>query len=316
MRIGVETMNCVSDGTANRRRSFMYAVSITGLVLFFAVSSFAVSASADSHGGWKSNAWIGFEGQGETDVDVAGDFDFWMINGGIASSKKINDSLVMTPRADYRVVSYDFSGADSFDAIHVVRINPTMTYLIDEKWSIIGGPSLQISLESGATIGDAIAGGGTLGAGYKVSDSLSLAFGVVVTTQIEDDVWVQPFAIVNWGITDELSLGVEARNSRGGEVKLAYALGDDWKLGVGFGFRRERFRLDDSGAIDEGVGEEESTVVNLSVAYRINADLAVEAYGGTTLDGELRLEDEDGDLIGKSDYDNAGYGGVRLKFAF
>ena len=121
---------------------------------------------------------------------------------------------------------------------------------------------------------------------------------------------------MNWGISDNLSLGMTARNSRGGELKLAYALGDRWSLGLGVGFRRERFRLDDSGDIKKGVGQEESTVVNLNVAYKMSEKLALEAYAGTTVDGELRLEDEDGDLRGKSDYDNAVYGGLRIKFGF
>jgi hypothetical protein len=215
------------------------------------------------------------------------------------------------------VVGYDFSGpGDPLDEIHVFRLNPTLTYILNEKWSLMGGPSLQISAESGAKVGNALTGGGSFGAGYKVSDDLTIALGVVVTSQLEDDAWIQYFVLINWGISDNLSLNMEARNSRGGELKLTYALGDSWTFGVGAGFRRERFRLDSRGAIDKGVAQEESTVVSLHVSYRISESLVLEGYGGTTLDGNLRLENKDGDKIGESDYDNAGYGGVRLSFAF
>jgi hypothetical protein len=109
---------------------------------------------------------------------------------------------------------------------------------------------------------------------------------------------------------------MEGTNSRGGEIRLGYAIGDNWEVGIGAGFRRERFRLDDDGPVTDGVGEEEATVVNLRVAYKWSSNLTIEGYGGTTVDGEFRLEDEDGDKLAKSDYDDGGYGGIRLKFGF
>ena len=42
---------------------------------------FALTASAQSEGGWKTKSWIGYEGQAKTDLDGGGDFDFWMIGG-------------------------------------------------------------------------------------------------------------------------------------------------------------------------------------------------------------------------------------------
>ena len=299
---------------SGRRRERWTAI---GLAASSLILCFELSASADSHGGWKTTGWLGYEGQGDTDIEVAGDFEFWMVSGGLKSAKMVNDSLVVTLQGDYRAVGYDFVGSDDpLDTIHVFRFNPMLTYMLNDKWSLTGGPSFQLSAESGADAGDAVTGGGSAGVGYKWSDNLAIALGVVVTTQIEDDARVQPFVVINWGITESLSLGMEARNSRGGEAQLSYALGDHWELGIGAGFRRERFRLDDAGLIKDGVGEEESTVVNLRVAYKVSETFTIEGYGGTTVDGELRIENKDGDKIGKSDYDNAGYGGVRLKFGF
>ena len=53
----------------------------------------------------------------------------------------------------------------------------------------------------------------------------------------------------------------------GGELTLTYALGDRWAFGVGAGFRRKRFRLDDSAVIDVGVAQEESTVASLRLTW-------------------------------------------------
>lgn len=309
-------MNGLNENVRRRGRWTAIGLITLGLVLCF-----GFSASAQDDGGWKSTGWIGYEGQGETDLDRTGggDFEFWNIGGGLKSSTMLGDSVVMAIQGDYRVVGYDFGGlggVEPWGTVHVFRFNPMFTYIMNEKWSLIGGPSLQISAEAGADVGDSLTGGGSAGVGYKWSDSLSIAFGVVVTSQIEDDAWIQPFVIINWGITDNLALAMEGTNSRGGEVRLSYALGDNWEVGIGAGFRRERFRLDDDGGPKDGVGEEEATVVNLRVAYKFSDTLAIEGYGGTTVDGEFRLEDEDGDKIAKADYDDSGYGGVRIKFGF
>ena len=242
-----------------------------------------------------------------------------MFAGGLSSAKMVNDSLRVALQGDYRIVGYDFAGSTVHPSVtvHVFRFNPMLTYRLNNKWSLMGGPSLEISAESGAGIGDSITGGGSVGVGYKWSDSLAIALGVVVSSQLEDDAWIQPFVIINWGITDNISLGMEARNSRGGDIRLRYALGDNWELGIGAGFRRERFRLDDStGKAGGGIGEENATVVSLLVAYKFSETVTIEGYGGTTVDGDLRLEDKDGKKLGKSDYDNAGFGGVRIKFGF
>lgn len=306
-------MNGLNENVRRRGRWTAVGLITSGLILCF-----GFSASAQDGGGWKSTGWIGYEGQGETDLDGGGDFDFWLIGLGLKSSTMLSDNVGMSLGGDYRAVGYDFSPFNPWGTVHVLRFNPTLTYLLDDKWSLIGGASFELAAEAGADVGDAITGGGTAGVGYKWSDTLSIAVGVTVVSQIEDDAWIQPFVIINWGITDNVALAMEGTNSRGGEVRLSYALGDNWEIGIGAGFRRERFRLDDDGRArnKDGVGEEESTVVNLRVTYKFSDTLAIEGYGGTTVDGEFRLENEDGDLIDKADYDDAGYGGVRIKFGF
>ena len=68
-------------------------------------------------------------------------------------------------------------------------------------------------------------------------------------------------------------------------------------LAGGFGFRRERFRLDDDGGPldpfggrEDGVGEEEATFVKFILSYAFTEKLALDFYWGTTLNGNLRLE--------------------------
>lgn len=156
-------MRCLNGRGRERKNWTAFGLLTSSLILCF-----TLAASADSYDGWKTTGWIGFEGQGETDIDVAGDFEFWMVGGGVKSAKMVNDSLMLALQGDYRAVGYDFVGSDDpLDTIHVLRLNPMLTYVLNDKWSLIGGPSFQLSAEAGADVGDAVTGGGSAGVGYK-----------------------------------------------------------------------------------------------------------------------------------------------------
>ena len=172
-----------------------------------------------------------------------------------------------------------------------------------------------MAAEAGAEIGDSITAGGLLGVGYRWSKTGNIALGALVTSEIEDDAYIQPFILLNFGITDNLAFTMNASNSRGGEARLSYALGDKWKLGLGVGLRRERFRLDNSPEKD-GVGEEEGKVIKAFLGYQFSDAMSMEIYGGSTADGEFRLETKKGKKIAKSDYDDGGFGGVRFNIGF
>lgn len=304
------------SGRYNRR--FWMKRSLLGALIFGLGLSVPLSAGAADSAAWKSQFFAGFQFQGETDLEKGGDFEFWMVELGLSSSRMLNDSWSLTLTGDYRAVGYNFNGfvGDPWEDVHVLRLRPTLTYHFNETWSLMSGLSGEFSGEGGADFGDALRGGGLLGLGYRSSDRFSIVLGAVVQSEIEDDVYVQPLVLVNWGITDALRLSMEGTNTRGGEVRLGYSFNDNWKLGVGAGYRRERFRLNDDAPANrvDGVGEEEATVVTARVTYTFDGGTAIELYGGTTVDGEFKLETESGSTIRKADYDDSGFGGILIKF--
>jgi hypothetical protein len=285
-----------------------------------------VQKSADDT--WKTTAFTGFEYQGETDLDTRGDFDYWMVSAGVNSSGMVSDNTKIALKADYRAVGYDFSGirggVDPWETVHVIRLNPLITYQINDTWSVMGGPIGEFTGEEQAEFGDSLRGGGLIGFGYT-RPKLFIAAGVLAMTEIEKDARIQPFVLVNWRIVDDLLLGLKADTSRGGELRLDYSFTDNFSLGGGIGVRRELFRLNDddknasgpgNNRRKDGVGEETATVLKITASYRINAMITIEGYGGSTVDGEFRLENEKGNKIASSDYDNSGFGGVNLRFNF
>ena len=277
---------------------------------------------------WKTRAFAGVEFQGDTDLDGGGEFSFWMISGGVSSGRMVSDNVKIGLNGDYRAIGYDFNvppvavglgsvRVDPWDTVHVLRLNPLLTYLINDRWSVIGGPIVEFSGEESANFGDSLRGGGLFGFGYR-RDKFYVAFGVLAMTEIEKDARIQPFVLIDWKITKGLALGLKADNSRGGEFRLSYAFTDKFNLGFGIGVRRELFRLngDGPGIRRDGVGEESSTVAKITAVYQINKKLAIEGYGGVTVDGEFRLENKTGKKIAQADYDDAGFGGMKLRFSF
>ena len=280
---------------------------------------------------WRYGGRVGAELQGKTDLDGGGDFRFWMVDGVAEASRQLGARTRLAVRADYRAIGYDFdnipSGAgtvDPWDTVHVIRFDPILTVFLDETWSLLGGPIFEYSGESGANFGNSVRGGGTLAVGYR-RDGLFLAAGVLALTEIEKSARIQPFVVFDWQATDSLQLGLRGDTSRGGEVRAEYSITSALRAGVGLGFRRELFRLNDDNrnlpggapfVIRKGVGEESSTVAKLTMAYVIDRRWTLEAYGGLTLDGEFRLEDSDGRRIASSDYDDSGFGGLSIRANF
>lgn len=325
-------------------RSFILVISLA-LSLMVAGSSAAQSRGTDSKlndaswtgsetvqksadPSWKTNAFSNFEFQGKTGVDGGGDYKYWMVAGGAGTARMIGEDVKIALKGDYRAIGYDFggigAGTDPWETVHVLRLNPLLTYLINDTWSVIGGPIIEFTGEEQAQFDDSLRGGGLFGFGYT-RERLHLAFGVIAMTEIEKDARILPFILVNWNITDALAFGVKADTSRGGELRLDYAFTKKFKLGAGFGVRRELFRLNGDGpqacagnsfCRQDGVGEENASVAKLVATFQVTPKLAIEGYGGVVANGEFRLESQAGNKIAQADYDNSGFGGVTLRYNF
>jgi hypothetical protein len=87
----------------------------------------------------------------------------------------------------------------------------------------------------------------------------------------------------------------------------------------GYGFRRERLRLNDggtNGGREDGVGDEKSQIAVLTLSYALSERMGFDLYSGTTLKGEFRLEADTGKKLGDSDYDDSSFGGILFHFGF
>jgi hypothetical protein len=140
-----------------------------------------------------------------------------------------------------------------------------------------------------------------------------------VVSQIEDDVTAVPMVAVQWLPAGQWAVRLGAVPVGGGALagaEVAYPLSEQWELGLGFSYRKIRFRLDDSGPAPDGVGEDQYLPLRMRVAWGFHPQITLHFIAGVAVGGRLKLEDENGNDLRKEDYDPAAYLGTRVVARF
>jgi hypothetical protein len=312
--------------TGNYR--FRVRQSILALAAFSCPAALlAAEGSADERPGtqslWSPFARGGYVHQFDSNLDGGGKFDVdrFFLQGGLSYSIGPRRRISLSVGAGRD--RYDFSGNPGFvdepwDRIDQLRFGVPVTWAFDEQWTLFAIPTLRFYGESGADSGDSATGGALAGVSYRVNDRLTIGPGLGVLSQIEDSVSVFPILIVDWKITDRVSLetGRGLGATQGPGLNLNYRLSDTWSFGLGGRYESLRFRLDDRGSAPDGVGEDRSVPVYLSATYSRDRDLQISAIGGIELNGELRLEDSQGRRLARDNYETAPFLGATFNVRF
>lgn len=298
---------------------------ITALLLL--VTSMSVAAAEQVQRGdapWKLTLDAGAVYQSSTSVDSGGDMSVGraFVSGGLgrvfARRWRVGAAL------GYGEDHYDFSGSSGFggldpwDRIREVRISVPLQYFANDNWTVYAIPSLRFNAESGASLSDGRNGGLLAGAAYRVSDSLTIGPGFGLYSEIEDSSSLFPILIIDWKISDTLSLetGGGFAASRGPGLQLKWQYSPRWEFALGGRFEKTRFRLDDSGPAHDGVGQDKSFPLFALAQFAVSSDITLSLLGGAEIGATLRLEDKSGDLISKSDLSTGPFFGATLKMKF
>ncbi len=262
--------------------------------------------------------------QFKTDIDDGGDFKVnrFFVQPGVRYSIDRANSVSFTVGYGYN--DYDFSGGDGFaglrpwGVINTLRFGIPVLWSPDDKWSVFGLPTFRFNAENGADYGDAFSSGAILGVSYKFSNRLTIGPGIGVIDQIEDDVSIIPILVIDWKLTDQLSLktGRGLAATQGPGLLLEWRPTSAWTVGFDVRYEKFRFRLDDTGVAPRGVGQDRSIPIALSAGYSFGRKFSLALTGGIEFAGRLRLEDEGGNKIQSSDFDNAPFLGITFQSIF
>lgn len=180
-------------------------------------------------------------------------------------------------------------------------------------------PSLRYDFEKGADRADAETYGVFAGASWMLNDRLTIGPAFGLFTEIGDgSATAFPALLIDWDIAEKwnLSTGPTIGASRGPGLTLSYAVTDVVNLGLTGRLEETRFRLDDDGPAPNGIGEDRSFPLVVSIGYAPGPWASVNAFAGLELGGTLRLEDSAGVIVSEQDYDPAPIFGLQARLAF
>ncbi len=218
------------------------------------------------------------------------------------------------------IYDYRFSGSGAFaspapwDRVRTVQAGGFWRQAVGDRWSWLLAPSVRAQAETGADLGDGVTAGAMLGTAWRAHPRLTLGPGIGLFSEIEDDPSPFFFPMIDWKITDRLSIGT----GRGTGATRGPGLGLTWQatpaqtLGFGGRYDRLRFRLDDVGDAPGGVGQERTFTLVASVSQRLSPWATLMGMTGVSFAGDMRTEDRDGRHLTDADLDPAWMLGAHL----
>lgn len=307
------------------RESFFPAAILLFSTLFLPASVMAENPQANTERkgpplGWSTFTRGGAVYQADSDLDEGGSYESsrFNIQAGVGYSWDPRTSMSLA--VGYSADGYSFSKGEGsgisalnpWDTVHSLSLSLPVRYGMTDDWSAFFIPSLRSTGESGASFDDTLTGGVFAGVAYKFGDRLTIGPGLGVISQLEESASVFPVLIINWKITERLSLetGRGLAATLGPGLSLNYRASQQWKFAVGGRYEKLRFRLDENGKVPGGIGEDTAIPIFASCTYSFNPRATLSLVGGVELEDELQIEDSDGNQIAKESGDPALFGGI------
>jgi hypothetical protein len=263
--------------------------------------------------------------QFQTDFsDNEGDFSvsrfFIQPSLGYAWDRRTSVSVTLGVGDSY----YDFSpnaeidGNQPWGRIRDYRISVPIRFSPTERSDVIVIPSVRSFAEEGAELDAGRTEGVLAGAGWKFSERLTLGPGFGWYSELGGGSRAFPIVVIDWKITDQLTLvtGRGLAASQGPGLTLNYEVSDKWKLGLTGRYEKIRFAVDTRGAAPGGIGEDQSLPLLFTAEYTPWPRTKISALLGAEFGGSLKLEDERGRNLGRSDFDTAPVIGLSFSTSF
>jgi len=314
------------------RRSTVLAIFFTVFVLSVFINSQPSQAQPESLERYQKQEMSFFErwairlnGNADhmfnTDIDGGGKFNITRLGLNQDAAFTASDKLEVVFGAGFNYYNFDFSGSQGFAGLRpwrnviVSNNNMRVKYAVNKNWGVFVMPTISYGSESGAPFWDSFTIGAMAGASYTTGPNLTVGIGGFVGSRLENSAIGYPIGFIDWRITESLNLSAlasGARNDFGPKAELSYDLGRGFKVSSSVAYELRRFRLDEKGNFEKGIGEIRTLPLAAKISYTLNKHLSLNTYGGWLFDGSLELEDSGGDRIQKEDFDAAPFLGASI----
>lgn len=274
--------------------------------------------------GWSSGIQVGSQFQFDTDLDHGGSYRHQQFNVQASRTFLWDLQTSASLALSYGNTSYHFSGGDvGTDAtpwgdVHSLSLSTPLRKGVNDQWSVLIVPIVNFAGESNANFNDALTGGIFAAANYRFNKNLTIGPGFAAMSQLQDSVSFFPLLLIKWNISDKLkfNVGRDMNANQGAGVTLSYKANQNWMYSIGGYYQQLRFRLNKNGDVASGVGEESGFPVVASVNYSLNPAIKMTLIAGVELDGELIVEDNDGDEVYNDSSSSGLIGGALFSMRF
>ncbi|MDX2114348.1 MAG: DUF6268 family outer membrane beta-barrel protein [Planctomycetota bacterium] len=239
---------------------------------------------------------------------------------GVTVSGALSESFRLTFGVDGELSYYDFGdgrsimpgGDEPFEDLYSAGMTLVGTWTFSEPWSLTTGGFLRGAGESDVDVGDAIFGGGFAALGYSFTEKSRIAFGVGVSSQLEDEPRFFPYIATRMQLTEALRL-----ESRGLGIAVISTINEQWEAGLKISYENRQFRLnDDRDAWRNGVMRDARVPVGVEVTWRPVQAFSLVMEAGAIVYQEFEFLNERGVKIEDFETEPAPFIGVRLEYRF
>lgn len=267
-----------------------------------------------------------FSLEGRTEFGFDADLDE---GDGSVSTTRVGADFGVRYRATERVglglklgAEYSFYDFEDFETVvgmgepiddaYLYSLTPTISFHPNDRWTFIGGGIFRWAGEEDADMGDAFTAGGLAAANYKVNDRLTLGFGFIVASRLEDDTIFIPALSIDWKINDRWSLSNEEKPG----LALRFEALDTLQLAIEAWYTTRDYRLNDDNAIPDGAMEDTRVPVAFSARWRPLDRLSVIGRVGAYAYHTFEFRNDDGDEVADTDVDPGIFLGLEARVAF
>lgn len=295
---------------------------LTGILTSTSLTCWGVDMPTDPV--WKYAVEAGAISRSDASVDSGGDISHDSFALRLSARRSWTDHLSAGFSFGYTQDSYDFHDVAAFantqpwSEIHSLRLSLPISYDTGDAWNFFVIPSVRFSADKQAELSEGQETGVIAAAGYRFNDRLTLGPGIGFFTEIEGDNNLFPILIINWQMTDTLSVetGRGLAASQGPGITLRWRPDAAWTFSLGARYEKQRFRLSDDGIAPEGVGVEKSVPVAFGIKYAFSRSAEFSVLAGSEYAGRLKLEDRNGNEITAADLDNSTFIGGVFSYRF
>jgi hypothetical protein len=261
--------------------------------------------------------------QFKTDLDSGGDFDVQRHILRFDATRTVNRQWMVGIGLSFDYEHWNFSGSaglggvDLWDDIFRPGLSVPVFYSPNTQWRFGFIPAVDMAGATGAQAGESISYGAVLSAAYVFGPNLMLGLGGGVFDRL-DEVEAFPYIVIDWKITDRVRLSNPFQAGPVGPagLELIYTPDPAWQMGLGGAYRSYRFRLDDSSAVPDGIGQVDFWALFLRVGYQLGRHASLDVQGGALVDGSITIENENAHELGQTDTDPAPFVGVTVRGRF